>query len=84
VSESWRIRWTGHVASTVERSAPYRILVGKSPGGRCLARPRLKWEDNIKVDVKAIECEGVNWINLVLYGGSCWEFNDKLINFQYQ
>jgi hypothetical protein len=67
-----------------ERSAPYRILVGKSPGERCLARPRLTWEDNIKVDVKAIEWEGVNWINLALYGGRCWEFKDTLMNLQLQ
>jgi len=54
------MRWTGHVATIGERNAPYRILVGKTPGGRSLVRPRLTWEDNIKVEVKAIEWDGVN------------------------
>ena len=72
------------MASIGERSAPYRILVGKDPGGRSLVRPRLTWEDNIKVDVKAIEWDGVNWINLAQYGGRCWEFVDTLMNLQFQ
>ena len=83
-SESWRMRWTGHVARIGERSAPYRILVGKPTGGKCLARPNLIWEDNIKVEIKAIEWEGVNWINLAQYGGRCWEFVDTLRNLQFQ
>ena len=84
VSKSWRMRWTGHVAIIGERNAPYRISVGKPPGGRSLVRPRLTWEDNIKVVVKAIEWDGVKWINLVQYGGRCWKFLDTLINLQFQ
>jgi len=40
------------------QTTPYRTFVGKPPERRSLARPRLTWEDNIKVDVKAIEWEG--------------------------
>jgi hypothetical protein len=73
------------VARIGERSAPYRTLVGKPPGGRrSLARPRLKWEDNIEVGVKAIEWKAVNWIDLAQYGERCWEFEDALINLQFQ
>jgi hypothetical protein len=32
----------------------YNILVGKPEGKRPLGRPRHKWEDNIKVDLKEI------------------------------
>jgi len=39
-------------------STPYRTLVEKPPERRSLARRRLTGEDNIKVDVKAIEWEG--------------------------
>ena len=37
-----------------------RILVGKSEGKRPLGRPRLKWEDNIKVDLQEVGCGSVN------------------------
>jgi hypothetical protein len=37
--------------------AAYRVLAGKREGWRPLARPKLRWEDNIKVDVKGIGCE---------------------------
>jgi hypothetical protein len=34
-----------------ERRVVYRVLVGKPEGKRRLGRPRLKWEDNIKMDL---------------------------------
>jgi len=37
--------------------AAYRVLVGKPERRRPLPRPRLRWEDNIKVVVKGIGCE---------------------------
>jgi hypothetical protein len=40
-----------------------RILVGKSAGKRPLLRPRRKWEDNIKMDVREIGC--VVWTALM-------------------
>jgi hypothetical protein len=33
----------------------YRILIGKPVGTRPLARPRLIWEDNTRLNLKAIE-----------------------------
>jgi len=39
-----RMRWAGHVAHVGEGRGVYRVLVGKPP----LARPRCRWEDNIK------------------------------------
>jgi hypothetical protein len=38
----------------------YRILVGHSEEKRSFGRPRHRWEDSIKMDLKQIECEGVN------------------------
>jgi hypothetical protein len=35
-----------------ERRGVYRVLVGKSEGKRPLGRPRLRWEDNIKMDLQ--------------------------------
>jgi hypothetical protein len=31
---------------------------------RQFARPRRRWEDNIKMDLQNVECEFMNWINL--------------------
>jgi len=41
----------GHVACMGERSAVYRVLMGKLEGTRPLGRPRHRWECNIKIDL---------------------------------
>jgi hypothetical protein len=43
----------------------YRVLVGRPEGKRPLGRPRLMWEDNIKMDLREIRIDGTNWIRLV-------------------
>jgi hypothetical protein len=43
----------------------YRILVGKHEGKRPLGRPRHRWEDNIKLDLREVGWEGVDWMHLV-------------------
>jgi hypothetical protein len=40
----------------------YRILVGKPEGKRPLGRPRRKWVVNIKMDLRDIGWDDVNWI----------------------
>jgi len=40
------------------------VLVGKPEGKRPIRRPRLRWEDNIKMDLREVECGGVDWIEL--------------------
>jgi hypothetical protein len=35
--------------------------VGKPEGKRSLGRPRRRWVDNIKMDLREIECDGVDW-----------------------
>jgi hypothetical protein len=42
----------------------YRILVGKPEGKRPLGRPRRRWVDNIKMDLREIGWGGVDWIDL--------------------
>jgi hypothetical protein len=49
----------------VERRGVYRVLVGKSEGKRSLGRPRLRWEDNIKMDLQEVGYGG-------LWTGSSW------------
>jgi hypothetical protein len=57
--KSWRMRWEGHVARIRAKRNAYRILVGKPEGRRPLGRPRRRWVDNIKTDLKEIE-----WVDL--------------------
>ena len=52
VIKSRRMRWVGHVAH-MGRSV-YRVLVGKPGETRPLVRPRLGWEDNIKMDFQGV------------------------------
>jgi hypothetical protein len=40
-----------------------RVLVGNPEGKRSLGRPRRRWEDGIKIDIKEIGCGGVEWIH---------------------
>jgi hypothetical protein len=47
-----RMRWPGHVARMRETRNAYRILVGKPEGKRLLGRPRRRWVDNIKMDLR--------------------------------
>ena len=47
-----------------ERRGIYRVLVGKPEGKRLLGRPRLRWEDNIKVDLWEVGCVVMDWIDL--------------------
>ena len=39
--------------------------MGKPEGKRLLGRPRRRWKDNIKVDLREVGCGGMNWIELV-------------------
>jgi hypothetical protein len=41
-----------------------RILVGKSKGNRPLGKPRCRWVDNIKMDLREIGWYGMDWFEL--------------------
>ncbi|KAJ4439968.1 hypothetical protein ANN_08099 [Periplaneta americana] len=43
----------------------YRVLVGRPEGKRPLERPRHRWEDNIKMDLREVGYDDKEWINLV-------------------
>jgi hypothetical protein len=54
----------GRACSRNERQNAYRILVGKPEGRRPLGRPIPRWVNNIKMDLREIEWDGMNWIDL--------------------
>ena len=65
VIKSRRMRWVGLVARMGECRGVYRNLVGKSEGKKPLGKPRRRWEDNIKMDLQEVGCEGMDWVDLV-------------------
>jgi hypothetical protein len=52
MTKSRKMRWTGHVARRAEKRNAYRILLGKPEGKKPLGRPRRRWVDNIKIDLR--------------------------------
>jgi hypothetical protein len=64
IIQSRRMEWAEYVARMGERRNSYRVLVGKPEGKRPLGRPRRRWEDNIKIDLREIEWGGTDWITL--------------------
>jgi hypothetical protein len=54
VIKSRRLRWAGHVARMGERRGAYWALVGKPEGRRPLERPRRRWKDNFKMDLREV------------------------------
>jgi hypothetical protein len=70
--KSKRMRWAGHVARMEATRNAYRILVGKPEGKRPLGRPRSRWVDNIKMNLREIEWDGMdgsNWLRIGTSGG---------------
>jgi hypothetical protein len=59
-----RMRWAGHVARMGEVTGAYNISVGRPEGRRPLERLRLRWEDNIRMDLREIGFGDVDWIHL--------------------
>ena len=62
--KSRTMRWSEQVALMGENRAVYRVLEGKPEGKRPLGKPRLRWKDNIKMDLQEVECEGMDWTQL--------------------
>jgi hypothetical protein len=62
--KSRRMRWAGHVTRMGEERRLYKVLVGKPEGKRPLGRPRLRWENEIRMDLREIGLRGVDWIRL--------------------
>jgi hypothetical protein len=64
VNKLRRMRWAGHVARTGKMINSYKTSFLETEGKRLLGRPQYRWEDNIRMDLRGIEWEGVDWIHL--------------------
>jgi len=60
VIKSRRIKLAEYVARMAEKRGVYGVLVGKHEEKRRLGSPRLRWEDNIKIDFQEVGCEGMD------------------------
>jgi hypothetical protein len=96
--KSRRMKWVCHIAGMGEKRNAYRIFVGEPEGKRPLGRPRRRWVDNIKIDLREKGWDGVDWTGLAqdrdqLEGScehgnepsgsiKCWEVLEWLQNWQ--
>ena len=64
VVKSRRMRWASHVAHTREGRGVHGVLLGKPEGKRSLGRPRRRWEDNIKMDLREVRRGCGDWMEL--------------------
>jgi hypothetical protein len=62
--KSRRMRWAGHVARVGEERTVYTVLMGKPEGNRPLGRPRRRWEDGTRMELREIGWGSVDWIQL--------------------
>jgi hypothetical protein len=65
-----------------EERGAYRILVGRPEGRRPLGRPRLRWEDNIKMDLQEVGW-GVDWIELAQDRGRWRALVNVVMNLRF-
>ena len=62
--KSRRLRWAGHVALMEQSRNSYWVLVAKPVGKRPIERPRRRFKDNIKIDLRDVGCDARDWIDL--------------------
>jgi hypothetical protein len=60
-----------------EERKVYKVLVGKPEGKRPPGRPRRRWEDGIRMDLREIGLGGVDWIRLAQEREGCGECGDE-------
>ena len=61
--KSRRLRWADHLTRMEEDRSALKILTGTPAGKRPLGRPRCKWKDNIRMDLKEIDTNTRNWVD---------------------
>jgi hypothetical protein len=72
----------GACSTNGEKRNAYRILVGKPEGNGPLKRPRRRWVDNIKIDLREIGWDGVDWIDMAQDRDQCRALVNTVLNFR--
>jgi hypothetical protein len=60
----------------------YRVLMGKPEGKRPIGRPRRRWEDGIRMDLREIGSGSVHWIQLALDRHRWWDVVNTVMNLR--
>jgi hypothetical protein len=60
----------------------YRVLVGKPEGKRPIWRPRRRWKDGVKMDLREIGWGDVEWIHLARDRDWWWVLVNAVMNFR--
>jgi hypothetical protein len=60
----------------------YRVWVGKPERKRPLGRPRCRWEDNFKMDLKEVGCGIMDWIELTKDRDRWWALVSAVMNLR--
>lgn len=47
-----RLKWAGHIVRMEEERIPRKVLDGHFGGKRMVGRPRIQWEEMVRVDAK--------------------------------
>ena len=70
VIKSGRLRWAGHVARMKEDRSAFNILTRKHTGNRLLGRPRRRWEENIRMNLREVSTRriGLSWLRIGIIG----------------
>jgi hypothetical protein len=82
VIKSRRMRWAEHAARMGEKRNAYRILVGKPERKRPLGRPRCRWVDNIKMDLRKIVLDDMDWFDVAEDRDQWWAVVNTVINLR--
>jgi len=64
VIKSKRMRWARHVARMGAMKSACNVLMGKPEWKNLFGRPRRRWEDNMRMDLKETGWEGMDWFHL--------------------
>jgi hypothetical protein len=81
VMKSSRMGWAGHVARMGEMKA-HNILVGNPEGKRPLGRSKRIWENRIRMDIRKIGWEVVDWLHLAQDGEEWRSFVNTVMNLR--
>jgi hypothetical protein len=76
------MRWVVHVARIDEGRVVYRFLVGRPEVKRPLRRPRHRWQDNIKLDLREIGIDEAKWIQLAQDRARWRDFVNTVMNLR--
>jgi hypothetical protein len=64
-----------------EKINAYRDLVGRPEARILLGRPKCRWDDDIKMDPKAVACDGGEWIHMTQDKDKWWTVVKTVMNF---